>query len=751
MSKLIYIIGLLIALSPPSTGQKLNLQYQVDASAHVTPEQKDSVFILHLLDSGKYYLNKQGSYLADLDSAAAYFRQAIRKSDSLAIIPLKYEGLCLLGIRFFEEGKNQQGRNYFMQVIQQYQLSGKKEQEAWEWFRMGYYLDWNSANYPEILECLHRALSLYRQSGNKELEIRVFKEIADVHLNQGKLEEAEQELLQVLAMYQSIGYRNLHYTYDLLSVVARLSGDLNNGLQYGLQCVESMEAIRDTVDAPIFYSRVAHIYRNLGEVDKSIVWYYKELNAWVARDENHWYMYRDVGYLVQQLIQQKQVSEALNLVTGIAEKYPPTGLIEKSSMAQALGHCYLAMKQYNQAERQYLTMIGELKGMEAGELTSEAQHDIGKFYVERQQFEKARPYLTDALAVPIGVANAARVMDSHQLLFKVDSAAGNYLSAIEHFRLNKALNDSLFNHTKSRQIEELQIQYETAKKEQDIALLQNESHFQQNQLQQARLTKNITIIGCLLLLVFVGLLFNQYRIKQRSNREISQKNLALEQLVREKDWLLKEIHHRVKNNLQVVVSLLNVQSSYLKSDDALQAFRESQHRMQAMSLIHQKLYQSDNIGYIDINTYIRELVSFLQDSFGTEHHFHFELPLDHLTMDVSQATPLGLILNEAISNALKYAFPGNSRGTVIISLTLVTDHHYQLRIADNGVGLPADFDVVSSHSLGMNLMQGLSKQLEGHFRWENNVGLTLIIDFPQKKSMAAEFISVGLNQPVAHA
>ncbi len=144
--------------------------------------------------------------------------------------------------------------------------------------------------------------------------------------------------------------------------------------------------------------------------------------------------------------------------------------------------------------------------------------------------------------------------------------------------------------------------------------------------------RNVSFAGAGLLLVIIGLLINGYRLKQRHNQslqekqhEIGHKNQSLEKLLNEKEWLLKEIHHRVKNNLQIVMSLLNTQGAYLQNDAALIAIRDSQHRVQAISLIHKKLYQSDNVGLIFMPHYIHELVDYLMECFDTERKVRFDV------------------------------------------------------------------------------------------------------------------------------
>jgi two-component sensor histidine kinase len=207
-------------------------------------------------------------------------------------------------------------------------------------------------------------------------------------------------------------------------------------------------------------------------------------------------------------------------------------------------------------------------------------------------------------------------------------------------------------------------------------------------------------------------------------------------LLEEKECLLREIHHRVKNNLQIVMSLLNSQAASLADQAALSAIRESQHRVQAMALIHQKLYQSEGLARIPMPDYVKELVAYLRDSYRLSQPVRFELHIDPVEIDVTQAVPLGLILNEAITNACKYAFPGGRAGTVRVSLRRlpgVQPAAYQLLIQDDGVGLPAGFTPARSRSLGMTLLHGFSRQIGGNLVIESPPGLAISLTFADEK------------------
>jgi two-component system, sensor histidine kinase PdtaS len=369
------------------------------------------------------------------------------------------------------------------------------------------------------------------------------------------------------------------------------------------------------------------------------------------------------------------------------------------------------------------------------------------------------------------------LIEVHLMWFKVDSARQHYREAIRHYQQYKALQDSIYNETKSRQITQLSIQYETAKKEQDIkikekdiALLKEQNKLQQNQ-------RNALIAGTGLLVAILALGFNRYRLKQRVNRQlqyqqqalhiqqqqIRQKNEHLSELVAEKDlllvqkdtllgekgqlltekeWLLKEIHHRVKNNFHIVASLLEIQASYLKNKEALSAIKESQHRIHSMSIIHQKLYQSDTLSTIQMSEYIYELVEYLRDSYAIRENIGFSLEIENIELDHASAITLGLILNEVITNAIKYAFAKTDNGRISISLSHISASQILLTVQDNGPGLPKDFNRRLGASMGMELLRGLTEDIGGSLSIENKNGTCIKIIF-KHKAVTANEISVS--------
>lgn len=192
--------------------------------------------------------------------------------------------------------------------------------------------------------------------------------------------------------------------------------------------------------------------------------------------------------------------------------------------------------------------------------------------------------------------------------------------------------------------------------------------------------------------------------------------------LKEKEQLLKEVHHRVKNNLQIISSLLNLQSDYVQDKQLLNLIRESKNRINSMSLIHEMLYSSEKLSEINFKEYLRILFDSILNTFQTEEYkIEFELDVaPEIQFNIDMMIPLGLILNEIFTNSFKYAFP-NHKGKISVQVKK-TKKQYVFKIADNGVGIPEDFDVENAKSLGIQLIYMLSDQIDANITIDRKKG-----------------------------
>lgn len=265
---------------------------------------------------------------------------------------------------------------------------------------------------------------------------------------------------------------------------------------------------------------------------------------------------------------------------------------------------------------------------------------------------------------------------------------------------------------KANRTKELQIQYETAEKEQTLL-------YQSQQLRQKNFIIYI-ISGSILIVIFgLSITFYLFQKIKRKNRQI--------------ETLMRELHHRVKNNLQVISSLLGLQSSKLSDVNAQKAVEEGKERIRAMSLIHQKLYQQSDISSVNIKEYLETLVFEICDSYGFKDKVAIEIDVPEIPMDVDISMPLGLIVNELVSNAFKYAFNNVPQPLLSLEMRKLATSDYQVVIKDNGKGLPPDFDIERASSFGLKLVKLLVKQLKGKLAIDQSGGLSYSIAFQTVK------------------
>lgn len=211
-----------------------------------------------------------------------------------------------------------------------------------------------------------------------------------------------------------------------------------------------------------------------------------------------------------------------------------------------------------------------------------------------------------------------------------------------------------------------------------------------------------------------------------TDRKLSEQKMS--QSLKEKEFLLKEIHHRVKNNLQVISSLLKLQANYNRNDSSYNILIDSQNRIRSMALVHQKLYQSKNLNEINFNEYLKQLTEGLINIYKIKNNISIIIKESNACLSIDYAIPCGMIINELVSNSLKYAFPKNREGHIIIDFTQ-NDNYFHLNIKDNGNGFPDNFDFNNIQTLGLKLVNTLVKQIDGKMEMINKNGVEFKINF----------------------
>ena len=314
--------------------------------------------------------------------------------------------------------------------------------------------------------------------------------------------------------------------------------------------------------------------------------------------------------------------------------------------------------------------------------------------------------------------------------------------ALDAYKKSIVLRDSIINVDKQKELTRKQMQF-------DFDISQAKEHAAQDkknaiasqEIQKERLQRNGSIAGGIILILLAISLYAAYRQKKKNNdiltiqKEILQQQKSeIEKRDKEKELLLRELHHRVKNNLQIVSSLLSLQSDQIVDDKSREAFREGQSRVEAMSLIHQRLYLGDKFSKIDMHEYLQNLVRSVSNSYGyNQGSFKLEFNVEQMDLDVELAIPLGLIVNEILSNCFKHAFKSIDEPRLQLAMQKSGDI-LDLKIADNGAGIPANMSSGKSGSFGMKMINSLTDQISGTLSILNTEGSIFEFQIPLDKN-----------------
>jgi PAS domain S-box-containing protein len=229
----------------------------------------------------------------------------------------------------------------------------------------------------------------------------------------------------------------------------------------------------------------------------------------------------------------------------------------------------------------------------------------------------------------------------------------------------------------------------------------------------------------------------------RDITERKKMNAQIEKSLRDKEILITELHHRVKNNLNLIISMLSLQARSIKNyDEAISAFENCRNRVYGMALVHEKLYDSGDISRIDMSSYISDMAGELVHTYSKDNRVHINIETSDLFLNINSAIPCGLILNEVLTNALKYAYPGGEKGSIQIKFETRKDGRFELVVQDNGIGIPAEIDFDNLNTLGFRLIMKLAEQLKGNIEIERENGTALHLIFPERREVSRYSLNI---------
>jgi two-component sensor histidine kinase len=514
-------------------------------------------------------------------------------------------------------------------------------------------------------------------------------------------------------------------------------GDYDKAISYYLQSVKIAEEYGDVEMTAFLSNCLAETYSDAGRpISVTLPLYQKALKIEIAM-ENWQY----VGMIWSNIAKDYMLSGNKTEAEKAAEQ-SIVYLHKKADRAYVyatvttdIGEMYLGLGKFAEAEKYLAEALVILDSLKTKDNVLIPLSALAKLYVKTNDVEKAETSAKRLLQLAKAFKTKLFLRDGYKVLSDIAKKRNQPALALQYYDQYIKWNDSVFNENKEKSIadiesrikleqKELEVKYETQKKSQENLELKRSI------LGLRYKTVGIIIIAVLLLTLGIALIVLN-RTQKRKNEELMRQKRIIEKQSGEKDTLIREINHRVKNNLQVISSLLNLQANSLTDEGAIEALRDSHKRVKAISLIHQKLYGSENIASVPLEEYIKALFSDLKMMYAAKQvQLVCTIEPAGFYLDIESAVPVGLILNETITNVFKYAFPDNNAGMVFIDFRENGDDTYILDIQDNGIGLPEGFDPERSSSLGFRIIKELSKQLRGQFRYVTGRGTVFTIHFP---------------------
>lgn len=735
-----YLFAVVLLINQQTEAQFAEYRSAAELIRALQQHPSDTTKLRMLDELAYYYIAKPGEHQIDLDSALAVL-DGSRQLRTTVDQPVWWGRYYLLRSKALREYRLEHpGRASLDTAIRLFRDAGLQELQGDAVRDLNqYYPSRTNAQVQEKVEILKRMIALYESAGARLKFAEGMTMLGDLYSFLDQDEQGVVVLEKALTAYKALRYPKLQVVYDLLGSCYGGVGDRQKAIQYGLLAVETAFQVGDTGMIVTFYNRLGLSFFQAGMLEEAGQYFRKSINSARAVGDSS-DMILVGSHLADVYLAQHQPGLALDELLLIERHFNQGSLRQQSSLFGAMATALVDLGRYPEAWTYLQRMV---------KLDREVGYNTHQYRLLVHYYLATGDYVNvSAYADSLEHRNQLRGTSSdaplvHLWRFKVDSAAGHLSSAIREYQRYKQLTDIAFSEQNKRELARLNVIYESDRKDRDlqanqlsILTLQKADRIKTSAIERERMNRNLIITGTAVLLLLLLLLYNRYRLKQRSNQqlirqqtEIQGQNIRLQQLLREKEWLVKEIHHRVKNNLQLVMSLLNTQADYSANEHSLAAIDDSRQRMFAMSLIHQKLYQAEQLTLVNMSVYIPELVEFLRDSFAAGDQVRFELAIESIELDVGQAMSVGLILNELVTNSFKYAFTQGKTGLLRISCSIDEKGCFSMDLTDNGTGLPASVDPSHSDTMGLQLISTLTEQLGGRVRFINESGLRVILVF----------------------
>ncbi|MBK8829598.1 MAG: tetratricopeptide repeat protein [Saprospiraceae bacterium] len=510
------------------------------------------------------------------------------------------------------------------------------------------------------------------------------------------------------------------------------NGNHRQAISYYLEALPYFTAIRDTYYIAMMHNNIGAAYEYRKEPENSISYYQSALRYFTMLQDTLWManVLNNIGIQLNIAIRHDESLENFKKARLLYVALQDSSML--AVINTNMSECYRLKGDYQKAKALNLEYLDAYKRFHTTDVLGNVHSSLANTYLALGQLEESKAH--NAMAIQIRTENNFRfnLPNNYQTESLIFEKEGDYKKALMAYKDFKAAQDSMFNKEKDERITQLITEYEVQEKDQEIQMLASQNELKNLRIEKSNRQKLLFGLGATSLLIFAIALFYLLRLKSRTNADLAEKNILISKALAEKDILLREIHHRVKNNLQMISALLYLHGKSVDDSTAQEALMESQNRVQSMAMIHQNLYQDENLLGVSIKDYLDKLLNHLISSYNIEKdRITILKKIDIPQMDVDTVIPLALIINELISNALKYAFRDGRRGEIKVSLEQ-TEGLINLEVSDDGMGLPEHFSVESSSNFGLKLINILCDRLGATWSAHSGKGTRIEIHIPQK-------------------
>jgi len=596
-----------------------------------------------------------------------------------------------------------------------------KNAEAFNDISIDSSISWMHANFKDV-EIYHDiALLTLKRAQSKShdsITAKVHEELSVWHAYNGLFspDSAAYHTRKVLDFYKNgTNQKKVADTYELLSRHYVKGRKLDKAQDVLFKAIPIYETLNDDAGLGMAYRTLGDLYRIMEDYEKSIEYTSKAIPL-LDKTKNygllgmaHFNLIISHGELNEFEKAYQATEDCLNIVE---QKVPEEAFIPVKALSYR-GEVYVKAKNYSKALRDYIKSWELCVAIIGEERCATYRTEIGQVYLLQKDYEQALEHLSAGVQA-YEKQGKNTIIKQYKDLSECYASLGNFEKALNYEQKANTNATQVLENKVSNLESEMVIKYETGKKDEALAaqgaLLEQKSKVQ---------TLMITIASLLGVLLFAMIyFFNKNKKKTAVIKAKSEEN----------ELLLKEIHHRVKNNLELVKSLIALQSADITDAKTKDAMIASQNRVQSMGIIHQKLYQGTNLGSVDMKDYFINLSSGILDTFNAEDKVKIECAMDQLELDVDTAVPIGLIVNELLTNALKYAFPDNNTGKIEISMSKVDQKTLSLKVTDNGIG-KSENATIKGTGFGTQLISLLTQQLNGIMEETYNNGTSVTFQF----------------------